>query len=246
MSIAILVPVLGRAKVLRFLAHSIERSTTEPWRLHFLCSPGDDIATERCITLAREDHRISARVVSWAPGAGDFARKTTEGIADTDERWIFFGATDLEFTHGWDTACLARAKATGRRVIGCRDGANPLVERGRHATHMLVDRTYIEEHPVFDEPGAFYSSAYDHQSVDVEAYEQAVELGEFAFAADALVKHHHPFFGGGDMDPTYEKALARGREDRRLYVRRRRERMRVARSGRSLSSVPTADRAGSS
>lgn len=246
MSIAILVPVLGRAKVLRFLAHSIESSTESPWRLHFLCSPGDDLATERCITLAREDHRISVRVVSWEPGPGDFAHKTTCGIADTAEPWLFFGATDLEFTHGWDAACLARAEATGRRVIGCRDGANPLVDRGRHATHMLVARSYIEEHPVFDEPGAFYSSAYDHQSVDVEAYEQASELGEFAFAADALVKHHHPFFGGGVMDPTYEKALRRGREDRRLYVARRRQRHREARSGRSLSSVPTADRAESS
>lgn len=238
MSVVILVPVLGRAQVLRGLVDSVARATSGPWSIRFLCSPGDQVATERCLQLSQFDHRVFTRVVPWEPGPGDFARKTTLGIAETRDHWLFFGATDLLFTADWDRQMLHTYEETGARVIGCRDGANPLVDRGRHFTHVLVHRSYVADHPVYDEPGAFYSSAYDHQSVDVEAFEQATELGEFAFCAQALVQHNHPFFGGAEMDETYEKALAKGREDRRLYLRRRSLRRRGARPGRSLSSVP--------
>ncbi len=213
-SLCILVPVLGRPERALPLAVSIRETTTLPHRVLYLCSPGDP-AAEAYKKIGE------VRTVSWDPGPGDFALKTTYGISISSEPWIFFGSTDLEFESGWDRAALNVSYETGKRVIGTNDDANPLVKRGGHFTHPLVHRSYIEEYGVVDEPGAFYSSAYDHQSVDVEAYETARLHGEIAFARYSVVRHLHPIWHTAPMDETYTKALAKGKEDQALFLSRR-------------------------
>jgi hypothetical protein len=216
-SIAVVIPVLGRPERASPVAKSMRLSITVPCRLLFVCSPMDDAIQ----AYLNEGEVI---VVEWEPGPGDFARKMNRGFAETDDPFIFCGATDLTFTQGWDEAVLRTAEETGAGVIGTWDGANPAVKAGKHSTHPLVRRSYAEDPGcTVDGTGAIYSEAYDHQCVDNELIETAQSRGEWAFAAESRVLHHHPFYDRSvRMDPVYKKALAHGKEDKILFMRRRR------------------------
>lgn len=219
--IAVLVPVLGRADALRPLVASVAESTTVPWRLVFLCSPGDEQATLTARSIAMDEHRVAVRTVPWEAGHADFQRKTNLGVRETSDPWLFLGATDLAFQPGWDTAALRVAGETGARVIGTDDRGNGLVMAGKHATHSLVARSYIDQLGTIDEPGKVYSEAYSHSFCDNELVETAQVRGEWAFAYDSVVVHLHPFWHKGEMDATYEKALASARPDQVIFRRRR-------------------------
>jgi hypothetical protein len=184
----------------------------------FLCSPGDE---ETAKTYARTGGDVL--VVEWEPGPGDFAMKTNRGLAETEETFVFCGASDLTFMPGWDRAVLEVAEATGASVIGTQDGANPLVIKGRHSTHPLVRRSYAEDPGgTVDDTGAIYCELYDHQAVDAELCETAMRRGAWAFAAESKVLHHHPFYDRTvKRDATYDKALAKGKDDIKLFMTRR-------------------------
>lgn len=246
MSIAILVPVLGRAARLRPLVDSIAAATTAPWHVRFLCSPGDDQASLRAFHIAQEDHRVSVRSVPWQPLAGDWAKKINLGYLETDEEFMLLGATDLRFHSGWDLAALQMADLTGAGLIGTNDLGNGTVMRGRHSTHPLVRRSYIDEHGTIDEENKVVHEGYAHQWVDTELVQTAMARGEWAFAADSHVEHLHVFWGKSEMDATYEKALSTSRPDSRLFKRRSALWRRTRPTARSLSSVPAADRADAS
>jgi hypothetical protein len=218
-SIAILIPVLGRPERAAPLVRSIRMSTDVPYQIVFLCSPNDHDAIS---AYSREVGGVI--VVGWEPGPGDFARKTNLGFAETTEPFVFCGATDLTFQPGWDVAALKVADETSAGVIGTWDGANPAVMHGKHSTHPLVRRSYAENLGcTIDGTGAIYSEAYDHQCVDNELIETAQSRGEWAFAAESRVLHHHPFYDRTmRIDATYKKALAHGKEDKILFMRRRR------------------------
>jgi len=203
------------------MLRSLQHSTTTDWSLLFICSPGDLDQQHECLRLTRTYANVACLTVKWAADRGDFALKTTYGISKTSGGWLFFGADDLEFTPGWDMAALQVATATGKRVIGTNDMANEAVKKGRHATHFLVHRSYIKEYGVVDEPNAFYSSAYDHCSVDVEAVAWAQHNDEWAFAKNSVVKHKHPIWGTAPRDATYEKANRSIRADIELFHQRR-------------------------
>jgi hypothetical protein len=162
-------------------------------------------------------------IVEWQPGAGDFAKKMNRGFAETREPFIFCGATDLTFMPGWDHAALAVAEQTGAGVIGTQDGANPNVIKGKHSTHPLVRRSYAEGRGcTVDGTGEIYCEFYDHQAVDAELCETAMQRGLWAFAQESRVLHHHPMYDRSvKRDPTYDKALAKGKEDIRLFMSRR-------------------------
>lgn len=217
--IAILLPVLGRPGQARRVMHTIRNSSAERHRAIFLCSPGDIEEIKAC-------RRTDADVITmaWPAGPGDFARKINHGLEISDEPFVFCGADDLTFTQGWDVEALAVAEETGAGVIGTWDGANPMTMRGRHATHPLVSREYIHDQGgTVDDTGAIYCELYDHQCVDNELVEVAQARGQWAFAHASRVLHHHPIFDRTiTMDKTYEKGLAKGREDRALFMKRRR------------------------
>jgi hypothetical protein len=207
--IAVLIPVLGRPERAQIVADSIRISSDRAHRILFLCSPDDPHEVS-----AYERTGAEVVVVPWSAGAGDFARKTNEGLYLTLEEFVFCGADDLTFCAGWDVEALAVADATGAGVIGTWDGANPLVMKGRHSTHSLVRRSYAEDPgAIWGSPGIYYEG-YDHQCVDNELVEVAQVRGEWAFASDARVLHHHPIYDSTvAMDATYKKALAGGRDD---------------------------------
>ena len=226
--IAILIPLLGRPGSAQRVLASIRRASSAEHRVLFLCSPHDRRKFRECSALDAE-----TLIVDWDAGPGDFARKMNYGFRCTDEPFIFAGADDLTFESGWDEHVLTVAEKSGAGVVGTWDGANPLVMRGRHATHPLVRRSYAESPTcTFDQSGPIYHEGYDHQFCDNELVQAARDRGEWAFAKHSRVLHRHPIFDRTvRMDGTYRKGLARGREDADLF----RERLREWRRTKSLA-----------
>ena len=141
-------------------------------------------------------------------------------IRQTDEPWLFFGADDLKFHPKWLDIALGYAEKYGRRVVGTNDLGNREVIAGSHSTHHLVARSYVEQHGTIDGEGALHEG-YDHQYVDNEFIETAKHRHEFIMARAAVVEHLHPHWRKGDVDGTYELALAEGKADRDLFRKRR-------------------------
>lgn len=210
----VVVPVLGRPHRAQPLVDSLRSTSDVP--LVFVCSPDDKEQQKAC-------RRTGERVIiaTWVADRGDFAKKTNLAFRETTEPWVFCGADDLLFHQGWLKAAIAEGERTGAGVVGTQDNGNPMVRRGRHATHSLVRRSYAESPGgTFDGTGEIYSEEYDHQFVDNELVDTARQRRMWAFAADSVVEHLHPHWNKGVEDATYEKALRDTAGDRMLYARR--------------------------
>lgn len=216
--IAVLIPVLGRPQQIEPLLTSIANATTTPYRAVLICSPKDRDALNA--SLASDADTI---VTDWKPDKADYARKLALGYAQTDEPWLFQGATDLRFYRDWDTAALKLGQTRSKGVVGTNDLGNPLVKRGRHSTHTLISRDYIETWGgTVDGSGVIFSEAYDHQWSDNEFIETAIRRRQFVFARNSIVEHLHPHWNKGEMDATYDKALRQTTQDITTFQQRRR------------------------
>lgn len=207
--------MLGRGWRLRDLLGSLRACSDAP--VTFICSPNDSETLAVC-----NDSGEDTIVTHWQPDRGDYARKINLGYRETQEPFVFCGASDLWFQDGWDRQALAVADRTGAGVVGTQDTANPLVKRGVQSTHPLVRRAYVEEFgsATFDQTGDVYCELYDHQYIDVELCETAKLRQRWAFAKRAIVKHLHPHWGTAPDDDTYAKAMRKVNDDRQLYVQR--------------------------
>lgn len=216
--IVVVVPVLGRPDNTSPLAESWYAANDGHSRLLFVCSTGDTWQIAACRATG-EDYLVAA----WPAGPGDFARKVNLAYRESAEPWLFQAGDDVRFQAGWDEAALACAQATGALVVGTDDDANPSVKAGKHSTHSLIARSYVDSPGAsMDGPGSVFSEKYDHQFCDLELVELAKARGVWAFARDARVLHLHPIWGTAERDATYAKGQAHGREDQRLYARRSR------------------------
>jgi GT2 family glycosyltransferase len=94
-------------------------------------------------------------------------------------------------------------------------------EPGNDHAHWLADRRILEHIP----GGQFFSTEYRHCYGDDEIKDIAIELGRWAYASDALVKHDHPITGG-KTDEHYQRAYTDEalRHDFNTYCRRKRQR----------------------
>lgn len=218
-SIAIIIPVLGRPQQIQPVLDSIAFATTDiNHRVIFVCSPNDKT---RKVCQKTDAETL---VVDWKPGRADFARKINYAFGQTDEKWIFQGATDLNFHPRWANNALHVAHNTGVGVIGTNDLGNPIVKRGNHATHILFSRDYIDQYGgTYDGTGIVFSEAYSHQFVDTEFIQTAMQRGQFKPCLRSIVEHLHPHWGKGEMDDTYVKSEQDFREDSKIYGKRIRE-----------------------
>jgi hypothetical protein len=210
--IDILIPMYGRGEKAQEIVDNIHAVTEVEHRIMFLCS-SDDVSGF-CFATGED-----TKVVSWPCGPSDYAMKINEGLRITHHPFVFTGASDLEFTRGWDTEALKVAEA-GFGVVGTQDDANPLVKRGKHSTHSLILRAHAETVgcTFHDGPGVIYSEAYKHQYVDTELVRCAIDTGQWAFARRSVVRHLHPFYHKQTpMDDTYRIALADSAEDAAIY-----------------------------
>ena len=215
--IAVLLPVLGRAHQIEPVLSSLKEATFNEYRPILICSPHDEaLATARSADA-------DLLVASWKPGHADYAKKLGLGYRESDEEWLFQGATDLIFYPGWDSNAFKSNRRFHAGVIGTNDMGNPLVMRGLHSTHSLISRDYIKKFGgTLDNTGVIFSEAYDHQWSDCEFVETARHRRQFYMAKNSRVEHMHPHWGKGVSDATYEKALRATNSDQKLFIQRRR------------------------
>jgi hypothetical protein len=223
--IAVIVPVLNRPQNAAPLVESFLRSGADG-SLNFICSPGDNAQIDACWNLSFDsgfDVPVFTLLVEERPGPGDYAKKIQHGYRCTGEPLVLLAADDLRFQPGWLEAVEKIADEYDVGVIGTNDNANPTVKAGRHSTHPVVRRCYIDRYGgVVGEPGVVYHEGYDHQYVDNELVATAMARGCYAHAHDAIVEHRHPLYDRTvRRDATYEKGQARGLEDRRLFESRK-------------------------
>lgn len=217
-SIICLFPVLARPHRVQPLFDSL-RSSQQKVELSafFLVSP-NDVEEKQAVAESGSDFYE----VTWDPGPGDWAMKINLGYQLTDNPWILLGADDLTFDPGWAEEALKVASATGKRVIGTNDMANPTVMKGKHSTHPLVARSYVDEFGTIDQPRLVVHEGYGHQWCDTELNETAMSRGEWVFAQNSRVRHHHPFYDRSvPRDDTYMKGLSSSKEDSQLFRNRR-------------------------
>lgn len=215
--IDILIPVLNRPHRAEPLVQNIAHTTKAKHHILFICSKGDVAEIDACRATGED-----VMVVPWEAGPADFAKKINIGFRSCEGEYAQVGADDLRFHRGWDREALRVAKRYTASVIGTNDLHNPRVKRGSHSTHPFIPREYVNywDSGTFDDTGTIFCELYDHQYVDDELVQTAILRRAWVYAQDALVEHLHPYFGGSEMDPTYEKAVRRAREDHRLYTQR--------------------------
>ena len=218
-----IVPVLGRPANAAPLVESFKASGADA-DLYFVCSWNDTNEINAVWDACADVVGVWMLVVDErTSGPGDYAFKIQFGYDRTYDPLVLLAADDLRFQPGWLEAVEKIADEYDVGVIGTNDNANPTVKAGRHSTHPVVRRCYIDKYGgSVGEPGQVYHQGYDHQYVDNELVATAMARGCYAHAHDAVVQHMHPLYNHTiKRDATYAKGQAKGAEDRRLFESRR-------------------------
>lgn len=207
--VAVLVPVMQRP------------DSAEPFMRSLRASTG----LAECYAITSDDLTRDAWKLAGANtiDADDlsFASKINTGYRQTQEPWMFMVGDDVRFLPGWlDQAMLTHA-VTEQAVIGVNDLGNPRVMRGEHATHMLIKRSYVDEHGAsWDGPGVVCHEGYHHCFVDDEIVAVARQRQEFIVALGSKVEHLHPVWGKGEEDSVYRLGQLHFGDDRRMFQKR--------------------------
>lgn len=207
LSVAIIIPCLARPQNVAPLVDSIEAFTPKPYRILFVCDPGD---------VPEQDAIAAAGCEMISPGGG-YSTKIRAGIEATTNPLVFTGADDLCFTADWLEAATARMTET-IQVIGVNDGIRRR-RRPEHATHFLMTREYATRPTIDDTPGPF-SDAYIHSFIDDEFLATATSRGVYAYAPDSLVQHLHWMNGLAPDDGVYRLGRAEFANDRATFAAR--------------------------
>jgi hypothetical protein len=210
--LVVLLPVLKRPHrvepVLRSLFATVPKA-----RVVFITDP-EDYEERKQVQAATE---VFGGVEELVFG-GTYPKKINEGVRQTTEPLLLFGADDLEFHPGWFEA--AKAKLTeGIGVVATEDLCNPRVARGELATHPLVTREYTKRGTI-DNPDLVLCEQYKHEYCDRELSETAQYRNAFAYAPDSIVEHLHPMVGKAPNDELYDRIWDRMYQGRRVYNRR--------------------------
>jgi len=207
--IAILIPTLGRAhRIPEIVANVAE--TAPNARIHFIAEQDDD-----------ETVKALEGMKATIGDFGTYGKAINAGYADCPEAILMTSDDDCTYAEGWLEAAMEQM--TGDiRVVGTNDLHNPYVLEGKHSTHSLVDRRYLDEiGGVIDQgPGSFMFE-YDHNYTDAELVETAKARGVFAPCLDSVVEHIHPEFGGREPDETWQKTRRAVNEDHAIFESRR-------------------------
>lgn len=215
-SIAVIVPVLGRPQNAQPLVDSFTASVPDA-ELVFVASRSDHEQRQACLRAGKV-----ALLADWEPEPGDYARKIQLGYESTGAPYVLCGADDLRFHPGWDAELLRIAEEFDVGVIGTNDLGNQQTVAGRHSTHPLVARCYIDERGGYvGGEGRVYFDGYDHQMVDLELIQTAQARGCYAHAHRSVVEHAHYLWRKAPDDDTYRKGRRATAADRRLFESRR-------------------------
>lgn len=217
--VVVIVPALRRPHRVRPLLDSLAAATPEPHRTMFVATAGDRAMIAAILTAA--EHEPIELEILPANRIGDYARKINHAYRQTLEPFLFAAADDLDFRPGWLPAALAPFTDPAIGVVGTQDLCNPRTIAGRHSTHLMFRRTYVDQHGTIDQPGAVFHEGYPHEFVDDEAVETAKFRGAWHFAADSIVEHLHPMNGKAPTDRLYALQAERMLAGRRVIRARR-------------------------
>jgi hypothetical protein len=222
--VAVIVPVMKRPwQAAPFMASL--RASTGLANVYAIADQDD----QRTIEAWQE---AGAVVLVWPGSAGTFAEKVNYGYRRTNyphrraggnEPWIFIVGDDARFNGDWLDQAQHTARLTGNvaKVIGTNDLGNPRVISGEHATHLLIDRDYIDEHGAsWDGPGIVAHEGYKHWYVDDEIVYASKQRGVWAMASQSIVPHLHPAWGKASTDEVYELGQSHAEEDGKTFEAR--------------------------
>lgn len=212
--LVIIIPIRARAHRVRPVLESAQTGT--PGARVLFCVNEVDKAVRAEIRAAGAEELV----VCPRPLPGDYARKVNAAVRATTEPLLFTGADDLVFHPGWFDAAVAKL-TPGVGVVGTNDLGSARVMAGKHGTHFLLTRTYVEQYGTIDEPGKVFHEGYWHEFVDDELVATAIHRGAWAHAADSHVEHLHPNWGKAPSDRLYSEQPTRMRQGRRIFDQRR-------------------------
>jgi glycosyltransferase involved in cell wall biosynthesis len=214
-SISILVPTLRRAERLPAVLANIRGNTLTRHEVIFVVERDD-------VTSCNAAASMPARWVT-NKRSRSYAGAINTGYVQAGGDYIFTGADDLRFHHGWDVAALAQMRDPVQ-VVGTNDLLNTDVLQGSSATHYLIDRRYIDQAGGVPgaPPGIVLFEGYGHNFTDAEFIAVAKARGVFAPCLASVVENVHFFAGKAPWDATYAKGSARDEEDRATFRARER------------------------
>jgi glycosyltransferase involved in cell wall biosynthesis len=213
-TVSIIVPTLRRAQGLIPFVDSIRRtSPLGEYRIVFVTDPDDDQ------TLGVIQTMVSGLDVDRIDKGGTFPVKVNAAVAATDTPLMLVCGDDTVFKPGWYDAMMA---ARGPGVIGTND-LTPRTKDKNHATAQVLEREYVDDPgAAWNEPGHAFHEGYHHNYADDELCRLAIYRGEFVFADDCVIEHHHPIWGTKEWDDVYAIGERNAKRDRALYSERRR------------------------
>src|ERR1035437_6622143 len=197
MSVAILVPVLGRPHRIAALVANIAETTPGA---HVLFCASDE-------PTFQELRRVKAAFL--LDDGGTYPERINRMFRVTESDYVFLGADDILFHPGWLEAGL-RYCQEGFGVVAVNDLHNP------NGTHCLVAREYITSRW----PRDVLHEGYRHNYCDTELFGIARARGEYAYCPGSVVEHLHPAAGKGEQDATYAQGGLSFEADRELFLSR--------------------------
>jgi len=213
---AVIVPVMRRPDNALPFMQSL-RATTGLATVYAVCDFDDAETIKAWAEAGAEILQGSAH----GADPGTFAQKVNTGYRETVEPWLFITGDDVRFHPGWLDRAQYVAAATGARVVGTNDLGSERVQRGDHATHILIHRDYVDNVGAsWDGPGVVAYEGYRHWFVDDEIVTAAKDRGLWAAAVDSIVEHLHPMFGKADQDDVYRLGQAAADTDRKTFAER--------------------------
>lgn len=144
-------------------------------------------------------------------------------VKKTKHDLVLFLGDDTEI----EPDCIANALnamaflTDGWGLVGLNDGFH---NGNKKATHWLASKRML---PLLD--GEFFYTGYRHTRCDQELTDRAKEMGKYAWAIDAKLKHHHPIIKDtpweewdDDYKKTYDEKIVEA--DSNLFIQRERQR----------------------
>lgn len=213
--IDILIPTLGRAKVLQALHENIEEATTLlPHTVVYVLDTDDTdsweaVADLEAVTIAQN---------------GTYAQKINAAYKQTESVLVSPTADDVLFYPNWLEAAATEFDNPAVNVVGT-DDLSPVTKDRTHATMPILRRSYVESQgAAFNERGTIFHEGYHHNFCETETCQLAQHRKCWAFATDSVIEHIHPAWGKRPTDATDAKGNEQGwHDDEVLFKQRRRE-----------------------
>jgi len=221
--VAVIVPVLGRPEhAARFCGSFFVSTPPNRARVVPVMSDHDPIDDKTWDTTweAWEQAGTEPWLIEGV-GSHTFAAKVNYGYQITEEPWLLLVGTDVVFQPRWLESALITAELSGAKLVATNDLHNPAVMQGRHATHPLIARAYIDEVGAsWDGPGMVCHEGYAHCWVDNEFSQAAQDRGVFAYSSLSIIEHLHPVWGTGEDDEVYRLGKSSEDADEALFMER--------------------------